>query len=89
MAHFIIWDMSSKADGVWKNVEASDPRAAAEKICTQQLLTVGSPENVLLRVRALDNPNLPVTVFYGEKKGQAARDMKQREKFSVTLQAAE
>lgn len=89
MAHFIIWDMSSKADGVWKNVEAGDARAAAQQICSQPLLTVGSPENVLLRVRSLDNPDLPATVFYGEKKGQAAREMKQRERFAVTLQAAE
>jgi len=91
MGHFIIWDMSTKADGVWRNVEASDARAAAEKICNQPLLTVGSPENVLLRVRSLDDPDQPVTVFYGEKTGQAARDMRQREKLAValTLQAAE
>jgi hypothetical protein len=79
MGSFIIWDMSSKADGVWKNVEADDARTAAEQIYGKNLRSVGTDTDICLRVRSLDDPSAPATLFYGQKSGQAARELKKYE----------
>jgi hypothetical protein len=79
MGSFIIWDMSSKVDGVWKNVEAEDARTAAEQIYGKSLRSVGADTDICIRVRSLDNPEAPATLFYGEKSGQAARELKKYE----------
>ena len=82
MGSFIVWDMSSKVDGVWRNVEAADARAAAESICGRGLKTFGKDSDICVRVRSLDDRDQPAAVFYGEKSGQAAREMKMRQKLS-------
>ena len=94
MANFIVWDMSSKADGVWKTIDAADARAAAESICGTRLRAVGSDAEICVRVRSLDDPDQPAATFYGQKSGAAARDTKRREAeklkdAAANLQAAE
>lgn len=93
MASFIVWDMSTKAEGVWKTVEAETARAAAETICGTRLRSVGSDAEICVRVRSLDEPDAPAATFYGQKHGAAARDSKKREaaqhELRTLLQAAE
>lgn len=91
MGTFIVWDMSSKANGVWKTVEAANARAAAEQICGIRLRSAGSDEEICVRVRSLDDAGQPSALFYGEKSGAAARDTKKRtaEQRETVLQAAE
>jgi hypothetical protein len=89
MASFVVWDMSSKADGVWKTVEAADARTAAESICTKKLRSVGSDNEICVRVRSLDDPNLPASMFYGEKSGAAAREDKKNEARQEKIKALE
>ena len=89
MASFIVWDMSSKADGVWKTVEAADARTAAESICNKKLRSVGSDNEICVRVRSLDDPNQPASMFYGEKSGAAARQEKKNETRQEQLKSLE
>jgi len=79
MASFIVWDMSSKADGTWRTVDAPDARTAAESICSKKLRSVGSDSEICVRVRSLDDPDQNAAVFYGEKSGAAARQEKKVE----------
>lgn len=90
MGSFIVWDMSSKANGVWKTVEAANPRAAAEQICGTKLRSTGSDDEICVRVRSLDDADQPLSLFYGEKSGAAARETKKRlAEQKQMLQAAE
>lgn len=92
MSNFLVWDISTKTDGVWKNINATDAKAAAETICGQKLRTFGKDEEICARVRALDG-NEPAMTFYGEKAGAAAREAQRyqelREIREKQLQAAE
>ena len=93
MGSFIVWDMSSKANGIWKTVEAANARAAAEQICGVRLRSAGSEDEICVRVRSLDDAEQPLSLFYGEKTGAAARDTKKRQaeqkKVEAVLDAAE
>jgi hypothetical protein len=44
---------------------------------------MGAETDICIRVRSLDNPEAPATLFYGEKSGQAARELKQREELKA------
>lgn len=85
MGSFIIWDMSSKADGVWRTIEAETARAAAEQIYGKNLKMIGSETDICVRVRSLDDPEAPAALFYGEKSGQAARELKKRLQFRAEV----
>lgn len=69
MASFVVWNMSTAGDGKWKNVEAADPRSAAELVCGPNLRSFGTDEEICVRVRSLDNPDEAAVLFYGEKRG--------------------
>lgn len=92
MGSYIVWDMSSKADGIWRTVEAADARTAAETICNKKLRSVGSDSEICVRVRSLDDPKMAAALFYGEKSGAAAREEKRnevRQEQMKALQAAQ
>ena len=89
MASFIVWDVSSKADGIWRTIEAADARAAAETICNKKLRSVGSDSEICVRVRSLDDPKMPAALFYGEKSGAAAREEKRNEARQEKMKALE
>jgi hypothetical protein len=67
MTSFVVWDMTSKADGIWRTVEASDARHAAEQICGTAIRSFGTDDEIRVRVRSLDRPEQPAVLFYAEK----------------------
>lgn len=95
MASFIVWDMSRKADGVWRIVDAADARKAAEQACGKSLKTAGTEDDICARVRSLDDESELAVTFYGSKTGEALREQKMRENArndsqdSTYLEAAE
>jgi hypothetical protein len=67
MPKFLVWDMSSRIDGVWRSVEADDERSAAEAVSGLKLRTIGCEFELCARVRSLDNPDKPMAIFYGAR----------------------
>ena len=65
MPNFLVWDMTSSVEGVWRSVEAEDERSAAEEICGIKLRSIGCEFELCARVRSLDNPDRPLAIFYG------------------------
>ena len=67
MGSFLVWDLTSGDDGVWRSIDAENEREAAEAICGMKLRTIGNDFELCARVRSLDNEDQRTVIFYGTR----------------------